>query len=309
MKNKTILITGATGLIGSELTKNFHQRGWSVLALTTRKKLPPNLVPFVSETIQWDNQYRIKSVELLKKVNAVIHLAGASVTGKRWDAAYKNQILESRTGSTEELFKAFERTGHKPEAFICASATGYYGSRNEEILTEESGKGSGFLSDVCEAWEHTAHKFSQAGTRQVSLRTGIILSKKGGALPKMLIPFYFFVGGSLGTGRQWFSWISLDDAVAIYERAVEDESMSGIYNVVAPVPVRMYEVAKSIGSLLHRPYIFPVPEFILKLALGESASEITKSQRVLPKRLLEMQFEFIHPGVLPALRDILANGR
>jgi hypothetical protein len=309
MKNKTVLITGITGLIGSELARALHSRGWVIYSLSTREKLPEAIAPLVTALLTWDKRYTINRPELLRDVAAVVHLAGANVAGKRWNAAYKQEILESRTRSTEALYSAFRSLGAFPSVFVGASATGFYGSREDETLTEASAKGQGFLSDVCIAWEEAAKQFSEAGSRWVGFRTGIIMSTKGGALPQMLLPFRLFVGGPLGSGQQWFSWISLDDAVAAFVQALEEPSFAGIYNLVAPVPLRMGELARAMGKTMHRPSFFPVPGFVLRLVMGESAFEITKSQRVLPERLSAANFQFKHPEIGSALGEIIAGGR
>lgn len=309
MKNKTVLITGITGLIGSALASTLHSQGWIIYSLSTRTKLPSGLAPLVTASLTWDKTYTINKPELLRDVTAVVHLAGANVAGKRWNQAYKKEILESRTASTDALLSAFQSVAHFPVVFVGASATGYYGSREDEALTETSAKGLGFLADVCEAWEERAKQFAAKGCRWVSFRTSIILSTRGGALPEMITPFRFFIGGPLGSGKQWFSWISLDDAISAFSRSLEDERFQGIYNLTAPEPIRMGTLARTLGRVLHRPALFPVPGFVLRLVMGESAFEITKSQRVLPERLLKEGFEFRHDEIGMALTEIIGDGR
>ncbi len=303
-----ILLSGATGLIGGELAARLHDGGHNIIVLTTRKKLPENLATVADGFVSWDSNYRINEPAKLAEIDSVIHLAGASVVGKRWNAAYKAEILNSRTASTAAIIDAFKSINHFPKTFICASATGFYGSRKDEILTEASSKGTGFLSDVCSSWEDAARQSEKYGARWVSVRTGIVLTTKGGALPQMLLPFRLFVGGHLGSGKQWFSWISLEDTCAIFAYVLENNQASGVYNAVAPHPVQMKELAKVIGKTLHRPSLFPVPGFVLQAVMGEASVEITKSQRVLPARLTDAGYQFKFSDITYALKEITGRG-
>ena len=305
--SKTILVTGGTGLIGSRLINKLLSDGDSVIA-TSR-----NIAKFQEKShkklqyISWDGKSLLQNDGRLDDVYAVVHLAGAGVADKRWTDSYKKEILESRTTSTLALVKSFSAAKNKPSVFICGSATGIYGSSAETTFTESSPKGTGFLADVCEAWENAAATAENFGMRRVSIRTGIVLDNEKGALPKMLTPYKFFVGGKLGKGKQWFSWIHIADVVGILKFVLENDTLHGAINATAPSPMRMEDVARTIGQVLHRPSIFPVPEFVLKIVLGESAYEITKSQKVIPERLLNAGYRFQHPLLEDALKDLAAK--
>ena len=303
---KKILIAGATGLIGVRLCETLYRQGYSIIAATTRKNIPGIISNYCEDYIFWDKGYNISNPKKLIGVDAVINLAGANVAAKRWNDDYKKLILESRTLPNKSLFDAFKSIEYFPKTFIGASATGYYGSRANEELTESSKKGDGFLSDVCREWEDSAKLFSQAGVKTVCIRTGIILSTQGGALPKMILPYKLFAGGTLGKGSQWFPWISLPDILSIICYLLEN-SKEGTYNCTAPVPVTMSTISKAVASALHRPNLFTVPEWVLKLVLGESAIEITKSQKVVPSRLISEGFQFKHSLLEQSIKDIILN--
>ncbi len=302
-----ILITGATGLIGFELSKLLKDAGHQIICLTGSKHLADKYLSGFSEILYWNRNYEVAEPERLAGFDTVVHLAGAGVADKRWNDSYKKLILESRTRSLESLILNFSKLNSFPRHFISGSATGYYGSRGNEILTETSKKGTGFLSDVCEEWESVARNCGKFGARWVNIRTGIVLSIKGGAFPKMLLPYRLFVGGVLGGGNQWFSWVTLPDIVNIFKYAIENENITGVINGVAPAPVTMNKFSKELGNVLHRPSFFPVPETILKLVLGESAIEIIKSQRVIPEKLLANNYIFRHSTLNLALDEILKN--
>ncbi len=303
--SKIVFITGGTGLIGSHLINELLASGYSVIAAGRNTAKFTSIKHNAFRAIHWDGKSLPSKDDSLDNVHAVIHLAGAGVADKRWTEAYKKEILESRTKSTTALVEFFSKVNNPPSVFICGSATGYYGSSAENTLTESSPKGAGFLSDVCQAWEEAAASSAKCGMRWISIRTGIVMDGEKGALPRMVMPFKFFTGGKLGSGRQWFSWIHIDDIVGIIKSALENDSMNGVYNAVAPSPLRMVDVAKTIGKVLHRPALFPVPEFVLKIVLGESAYEITKSQKVIPERLLSAGFRFKFPLLEDALKDLL----
>ena len=301
---KTVLITGGTGLIGGRLISELLASGYSILA-TSR-----NAAKFAKNTdaairyIQWDGKSLLSGFETFGKIDAIVHLAGAGVADKRWTEAYKKEILESRTISTNLLIESFRTVEQKPTVFICGSATGFYGSSAENTFTESSPKGEGFLADICDAWEKASASAEVLGMRRVSIRTGIVLDNKKGALPKMLTPFKLFFGGKLGSGKQWFSWIHVEDIVQILKFALETNTMQGAYNATSPNPIRMEDMAKAIGKTLHRPSLFPVPEFLLNIVLGESAYEITKSQKVLPKKIINAGYEFRFPNLENALKNL-----
>jgi len=239
--------------------------------------------------------------------DAVIHLAGASVAGKRWNDSYKKIIRESRIISTKNLAQAIIQSETKPKVFITASGSGYYGNRGSALLNENSGHGSDFLGRVCKDWEAAASLVESDHVRRVSLRTGIVLSVEDGALKKMLLPFKLFIGGPLGNGKQWFPWIHIDDIIQLYIFALENESLTGSVNAASPHHVRMSEFAKTLGKVLNRPSLFPVPEFVLKLVTGEVATEIISSQKLDVTKILNSGFEFGFKKLEDALSNLLKD--
>ncbi len=241
--------------------------------------------------------------ESLNGMDCVIHLAGENVA-QRWTPEVKRRIHDSRVVGTQRIVDAIEHVRHKPKIFICASAIGIYGNRGDEILTEDSVPGTGFLADTCRAWEAEADRARRFGMRVVKVRIGFVLGKDGGALQKMVPAFRMFVGGKLGSGKQWMPWIHVDDVAEVFAYAVENE-VSGVLNATAPNPVRNSEFTKDLASALGRPALFPVPPLALKLAFGEFAQHMLDSARVVPHRLNEAGFQFRHPELKGALRDIL----
>jgi uncharacterized protein len=232
----------------------------------------------------------------------VIHLAGENLA-QRWTSEARRRIRESRVGGTSALARALASVEPKPRVFLSGSAIGIYGNRGDEVLDERSSTGTDFLADVCTAWEAATKPASDAGIRVVLLRSGLVLSRDGGALAKMLTPFRLGLGGPLGSGRQWMSWISIDDYPRVVSRLIAKENISGAVNVVAPNPVTNREFARTLARVLGRPSLIPVPKFALELAFGEMADDtVLASQRVVPRRLLEAGFEFQHSTVESALR-------
>jgi len=245
-------------------------------------------------------------VQALDRVDAVIHLAGESIATGRWTPAKKNRILASRVDSTRTLASAMAKLHPRPRVLVCASAIGYYGHRADETLTESSATGTGFLAEVCQAWEAAADAALQSGIRVVHLRFGMILSARGGALAKMLTPFRFGGGGIIGNGRQYWSWVTLDDVVRAILFAVERDQLVGPVNVVSPQPVTNREFTQTLGSVLHRPTVLPMPAPVARMALGEMADELLlASTRVLPATLTRAGFQFQHPKLKEALHALL----
>jgi len=276
-----ITITGATGFIGrrliSELSAESHQLG------AVGRQDPP--------------------AESLAKADAVVHLAGEPVA-QRWTAEAKAKIRESRVQGTRRLVEALGKLSRRPATLICGSAIGIYGSRGDEILTESSRLGSDFLADVCRDWENEAFKAEALGVRVVKIRTGIVLGPGGGALQKMLPPFRAFVGGRLGSGRQWMSWIHIDDLTGIIRHAL-DNPVSGAVNGTAPHPVTNSAFTSELADALHRPALFATPAIALKILLGDMAGTLLGSQRVLPEAAQAADYRFQFPELGPALRDVL----
>jgi uncharacterized protein len=297
-----IIVSGASGLVGTALTKSLHAEGHTVLRLV-RKRTPKEVT---SAEIRWDPLSAQVDVPALEGADAVVHLSGANVSKGRWTSARKGVLCSSRLDSTRILVDSLARLRRKPRVFISASAVGYYGNRGDEILTESVGPGSDFLSHLARDWEAEAMRASQSGMRTVILRFGVILSSEGGALPEIIRPFKFGVGGRLGSGRQWMSWIALPDAVDIIESSMANAEWNGPLNAVAPEPVRNSEFAQIVGRVLRRPAILPVPAFMLRLALGEMADALLlSSQRAIPERLLQSGYAFKLPDLEAALRTML----
>ncbi len=293
-----ILFSGATGTIGSTLVRAAEADRIQALQLVRRQPASPS-------ELQWnpDAAVPVSDSAPLEGIGAAIHLSGANLASHRWTADYKRQILESRVNSTRALVNTLKSLKQRPSVLLCASATGIYGNRGDEILTEESNPGRGFIADTCLAWEAEAAQARALGIRVVHLRFGVVLAREGGALKKMLPLFRLGLGGSLGSGRQWMSWIALDDMVRAIFHLV-DSTVDGPANLVAPNPVTNAEFTRVLGHALHRPAIIPAPAFALRIAFGEIADEVLlASTRAIPDRLLGSAFSF----ELPQLDDALAR--
>ncbi len=296
-----ILITGASGLVGGKLIPVLQAKGHEIFKLSRSKAKNPN-------EIQWDAFEGFADEEFLKLENldAVVHLAGDNVAGGNWSDEKKKSIKDSRVKGTRTLVDALKRTENPPKIFVSASATGFYGNRGNEILTEESTKGEGFLPDVCSEWENEASKAEDFGARVVLLRIGIVLSKDGGALEKMLTPFKFGVGGTVGSGEQFMSWIAIDDLISIIVFALENENLNGAVNTVAPNPVTNETFTNTFGKVLNRPTFIPVPAFGIKLLFGEMGETLLlEGCRVVPEKLQSAGFEFEFPDLENALKHVL----
>lgn len=300
-----ILISGVTGFIGGRLAETLHQAGHEVWGLSRDPDSARKKVPQLTDAFAWNPVAQQPAAAALAGVDVVVHLAGESVAG-RWTEKRKQRIQDSRVIGTRNLVKAFE-SPHRPAALVSSSAIGYYGERGDDELTEEARPGHDFLATVCQKWESEALRAERLGARVVVVRTGIVLAPGGGALQAMLPPFKMGVGGPMGSGKQWWSWIHRDDLVAILQRAVEDEAMTGAYNGAAPEPLRQKEFGKVLGKVLHRPAFMPTPAFALKLLLGGFSTELLSSKRVLPERLHEAGFEFRYPELEGALRAALGR--
>jgi len=292
-----ILITGSSGLIGSALATGLESHGHEVTRLVRR---PTGN----GAELLWDPMHEL-SPALVSGFDVVIHLSGESVAG-RWTAEKKRRIRESRVVSTQNLSRALAKAERPPSTFLCASAIGYYGNRSDEVLTEESALGTGFLPEVCREWEAATEPAVRAGVRSVNLRFGIVLSQHGGALKQMLRPFRLGLGGKIGSGRQWYSWIHVDDAVSSVMHVLAAGVVSGPLNMTAPNAVTNADFTRALASALKRPAFFTVPTFAAKLAFGEFAEEgLLASARVLPKKLVDTGFEFRYPELRAALAQLL----
>jgi uncharacterized protein len=295
-----VLVTGSSGLVGSALVPALKQDGQEVWSLVRRSPKEG------MREIFWDPLKGIDDVSGLEGADALVHLAGENIAEGRWTDEKKARIRESRVKGTRVLSEALARLERPPKSLLCASAIGFYGDRGAEILTEASAPGEGFLPDVCRAWEAAAGPAVERGVRVVFLRFGVILAAEGGALDKMLTPFKMGVGGKIGSGKQYMSWITLDDTIGVIKHALADETLSGPVNVVAPQPVTNFEFTRALGNVLSRPTIFSVPAFAARLAFGEMAdAALLASERVEPARLKQSGFVFQHPELEGALRHLL----
>lgn len=295
----TVAISGASGLIGSALVRRLEARGDRVRRLV-RGSAPAN-----PSDIPWDPVRGVLDAAALEGVDAIVSLAGEPVA-QRWSSARKRAIRDSRVGGTETLSRAVRAMARKPRVFLSGSAVGYYGDRGDAPLDEASAPGSDFLAGVTTAWEAATAPLAAAGVRVVLLRTGVVMSAHGGALPKLLPPFKLGLGGPIGSGKQWMSWIALDDEVRAIEHALFTPTLRGPVNLTAPNPVTNAEFATTLGRVLARPALIPVPAIALKLMYGEMAeSTILAGQRVLPKALAASGFEFDRPTLEGALREEL----
>jgi uncharacterized protein (TIGR01777 family) len=298
----SIAITGSTGLLGSALIDALQTDGQLISPVVRRKSAGS------ANEILWDPIRGSIEGEKFNNIDAVVHLAGESVA-QRWTAARKKEILESRVRGTTLLCQTISSLSSKPSVLVSASAIGYYGDRGDERIDEASSPGDGFLADVCQQWEAATQSARDADIRVVNLRIGVVLTPKGGALAKMLTPFRLGVGGVLGSGRQYMSWIALDDLVRIIQFALHAAAISGPVNAVAPNPATNREFTKTLGRVLRRPTIFPLPAFAAHLIFGQMADEVLLAgAHVVPNALSAAQFEFAYPQLEPALRHLLNSG-
>ena len=295
-----MLITGSTGLVASALIRSLESKNHEIVRLV--RSTPSG----DANQILWNPESGTLAAEQLEGLDAVVHLAGESIAEGRWTAEKKARIRESRLKGTRLLSETLGTLNKKPQVMVSASAVGFYGSRGDEVLDEHSASGADFLAEVCREWELATQPAALAGVRVVNLRLGVILSGKGGALPKMLLPFKMGVGGKLGSGKQYLSWIALDDVVGVIEYAIANDELRGPVNTVAPEPVTNYKFTKTLGQVLSRPTIFPVPAFAARLLFGEMAdATLLASQRAAPTRLVESGYNFRYPDLEGALRHAL----
>jgi len=299
-----ILVTGATGLVGTALVAALVQDGHMVCRLVRPETKTAGGAPGTFD-VAWNPETGELGGAAVG-AEAVMNLAGASIAGGRWSDARKKVLRSSRVEATRALVTALGKMNAKPDVLVNASAIGYYGNRGDEVLTEESVPGDNFLAGICKEWEAEASRAEEFQTRVVLARFGIILSKHGGALAKMMLPFKFGVGGRVGGGEQWMSWIALADVVDILRFALKNRELRGPVNVVAPEPVRNAEFTKMLATALHRPALLPAPAFALRLAMGEMADALLlSSHRVVPERLGKADYMFKGRSLRAVLRDIL----
>lgn len=298
-----ILITGASGLIGSKLIRSLQERGHSVSVLSRK---PENIKGVKS--FHWDVENKQIDKQAFVGIDTIINLAGAGIAEKRWTNSRKQVIVDSRVESVKLLYKTISETKSPVKTFISASAVGFYGDRADEILTENSSNGTGFLAECCKKWEDAIDEGAQLNLRIVKLRIGLVLARQGGALVEMARTVNFFLGASLGSGKQWMPWIHLTDLLSIFECAVANPEYKGTYNACSSLPVTNSEFTKILARILFRP-VWPVnvPEFVLKTILGEMSTVVLNSNRASSQKLLNMGFRFRYPGLKDALKEIYSH--
>lgn len=298
-----ILITGATGLIGRAVCQLLVDEGRQAVVLSRR---PPAEIGLTGvSAFRWEPETESAPAQAWEGVDAVIHLAGAPVAAARWTDEQKRRIRDSRVKGTRNLVAGMRKTSNPPKILISGSAVGFYGDRGDDILNEGSDPGSGFLSEVCLEWEAEAARARELGVRVAFVRTGVALSPSGGALEKMLLPFKLGLGGRLGSGRQWFPWIHIDDIVGIFRHALMTAAVDGPINGASPGIVTNEEFTRELAATLNRPVFFPVPAFALRVLMGEMAEVIMASQRVVPRAALDTGYKFKHPNLRQALESLL----
>ena len=298
-----ILITGGTGFVGSRLTKSLIDLGHIPVLLTRNKDMVSKRFP-KAEVFSWDaNSEEIPS-KAFEKLDGIINLMGENISNKRWSDGQKDKLIKTRVEATKKLINGFQKTNHdKLDFFISASAVGYYSVNSQETLDENSPKGTGFLSDLCSRWEESA-KENPIAKRQIIMRIGVVLGREGGALSKLLPIFKMGAGGPVGNGKQMMSWIHIDDLVKAIIDFSQEEQYQGVYNLVSPNPVDNKEFSKALAKGLKRPCLFPVPPIALKLMMGEMSTIVLDGQTVIPKRLMESNFQFLYPDINQAMHNL-----
>ena len=298
-----VAVSGSTGLVGSEVVAALSAAGHEVARVVRRAPAPGE------KAVRWDPEQGEVDAAGLEGLDAVVHLAGENIASGRWNAARKAAIRDSRVNGTRLLCGTLAGLARPPKTLVCASAIGYYGDRGEELLTEESPPGAGFLPEVCREWEAATEAAMRKGIRVVALRIGVVLSPRGGALSRMLPPFRAGLGGVFGNGRQYVSWVALDDLAGIVLHALQSGELRGPVNAVAPRPVTNREFTEALGKVLLRPTLLPVPAFALRLAVGREMADalLLASARVVPRRLEETGYPFRFPELGAALRHLLAR--
>jgi uncharacterized protein len=302
-----VIIAGGSGMIGRRLAAELLRDGHEVIALSRdpqrrRGNLPPGL-----KLERWDGRSAQGWGHLVEGAGAIFHLAGENIGERRWTERRKRAIIESRVLPGLAISEAVAQAKHKPGVVIQSSGVGYYGTHQDEIITEKSLPGEDFMSQICQKWEPPTAAVEQDGVRRVVARNGVVLSREGGALPRMLMPFYFLVGGRLGSGQQWISWIHIRDEVAGLRFLMDHPEAKGVYNLTSPYPVKNVDFERAIGRAMHRPALIPTPGFAIRLLFGEMAVTVLEGQRVVPERLDQAGFVFNFPRIDEAMRDLLAK--
>ena len=300
-----ILISGSSGFIGKALSTHLLRSGHEVFPLIREETLNRS---YDSTARIWDPRTGRLDPIVLEDISAVIHLSGENLATRRWSPQFKRHLIESRTVTTKAIAEAINKVERKPNIFICASGAGFYGDCGDRIVDEDSPPGSGFLAELAVAWERSCDPARDAGVRVINARLGAVIGADGGMLKKILFPFSLGLGGKLGNGKQFLSWVSIDDTVRAFKFMLETESLSGPINVVSPNPVTNGDFTSALAHVLKRPAFFNVPETVLKLLLGDMAKELLlSSTRAVPRRLLEKSFSFVDSDIEPTLRKVLGK--
>jgi uncharacterized protein (TIGR01777 family) len=300
-----ILITGATGLIGKYLVKSLISRGDEVFVLTRDSRSAAEILPGIKNFAEWKNPDSLEDI----KFNAIINLAGMNLDAKRWNEKVKQQLYDSRINSTRKVVELIRTMNNKPEVFINASGVDYYGDTGDKNIYEDSLSADSFISKLVYDWETEALEAEKSGVRVVLLRTGFVVAKDSKAFKKMVLPFKLFAGGYAGRGKQYLSWIHIDDLVNVYEFILDNPEIRGAVNSSSPNPERMKNFAKYIGKALHRPWFFPAPGFLLKMLFGEIAVVLISGRKALPKKLEDAGFKFKYEKAVDAIKSVLQRNR
>ena len=304
--SKRIIVAGGTGFIGKKLGMELTASGYELFILTRNKEQARKIFTNKITPLEWDGKTSAGWEKYLDGAFAIINLAGENIGAGRWNKKRKENILQSRLQAGNAIVNAISKAKNKPRVLLQASGIGIYGNRHDEILDEASSIGSGFMPDLARQWEQSANKAEKMGTRLVYLRTGVVLGENADFIKRVLLPFRLFIGGHLGSGKQWISWIHLHDEVSAIKFLLERNDLKGAFNLAAPTPLTYKAFFKTLGKVLNRPSWFHVPGFLLKILLGEMAEGLILSgQRAIPKKLLEAGFEFRYPELEAALREIL----
>lgn len=294
-----VLVAGGSGWIGSALVAKLVKEGDAVKVLSRRPESVKSLRGV--GVVSWDGQTANGWGHLVEEVDAIVNLVGENLGAGRWTNERKERIRSSRLNAGKAIVMALEQARHRPQVLIQSSAIGYYGMLDDRIVTEGSPAGSDFLARLCVDWEASTQPAEAMGVRRVVVRTGLVLSPTGGSLQRLLMPYRLFMGGTVGNGRQWYSWISMEDEVRALIFLLKNQVAQGAFNLTAPHPLRMKEFGKILAEVIHRPYWLPVPAFVLRLLLGEMSALVLEGQRVIPQRLLELGFQFKYEHLRDAL--------
>lgn len=301
-----VLISGASGFVGKYILDLLIRNGHEVHALTRNPEKNQTIYPSVN-WIQWNGSTHVADLSSIKELDGVINLVGENIAGKRWNNGQKKEIFNSRIDGTKSLFEMLKKANLKPQAFVSTSAVGIYGNRGEESLSEAALPANDFLGNLCKSWEGVVFENSDLYDRAVIIRVGLVLGKGGGLAQKLAPLFKVGLGGKLGNGNFYMSWIHVKDLARIYVKGLEDQNMEGVYNAVSPFPVKNSEFTRIMGKTVRKPTPFTVPKFALKLAMGEMADYVVKGAKVVPKKLREDNFHYLYPTIEVAVKDVVSK--